>query len=71
MGEVGAAKPVRDVTNVATIHDGVSTVVFAVGEFDANSLPLFSDVIDRVVLDDRNPVVVDLSGVSFMGAAYQ
>ena len=69
MGEVGAAKPVRNATNVATIQDGVSTVVFAAGEFDADSISIFSDVIDSLVRDDRNPVVVDLSGVSFMGAA--
>ena len=69
MSEVGAAKHVRNATNVATIQDGVSTVVFAAGEFDADSVSIFSDVIDSVVLDDRNPVVVDLSGVSFMGAA--
>lgn len=69
MGQIETAKPVRDVATVTTRLVGASTVLAAVGEFDAATVSTFSAVIDRAVMDDLNSVVLDLSGVTFMGAA--
>lgn len=50
-------------------HDGEGTIVWLRGEHDIASAPALSDTLTRAIALDEGDVVLDLSGVAFMGAA--
>jgi len=50
-------------------HGGDGTVVWLRGEHDIATMAELSDTLTRAMAQDDGDVVVDLSGVDFMGAA--
>jgi anti-sigma B factor antagonist len=50
-------------------HDGNRTVVWLDGEHDISTLLLLTDTLATAIAADAADLVVDLSGVTFIGAA--
>lgn len=50
-------------------RDGGRTVVWLGGEHDITSVPTLTGTLERAISADQTDLVVDLSGVTFIGAA--
>ncbi len=50
-------------------RDGDRTVVWLDGEHDIATVPALTDTLERAISADDTDLVVDLSGVTFIGAA--
>lgn len=67
--EKSAAEPDRLLSVTLTSpHDGIS-VCRAIGEVDASSAPVLRSELQRAEAGDPRCVIVDLSGVRFLGSA--
>jgi anti-anti-sigma factor len=60
---------VRDLGGREAMSEGDPLVVWLRGEHDLSTVREVSDVLSRAISDEDRDVVVDLSGVEFMGAA--
>ena len=54
---------------VETRHQGSCGVVSVFGELDAYTAPAFRDALVHLMEDERQPVVIDLSGTEFVDSS--